>query len=122
MSRRLVGLVVAIAAFSFVYLHFEFFPSRVGPDPETARTEIQQWVLKAGGQTFSDLSVKRIHARNEAGISVADVEFRQLYYEANGLGQRYTGEGKVEFVRMGRLFRPAWTIARVRLVDKDRLP
>lgn len=120
MSKRLIGLVAAMAAISFVYLHFEFFPGRVGPNRETAQAEIRVWAQKVSGQSFSDLTVKRIHARNELGISVADVEFRQFYYEAKGLGQRYTGEGKVEFVREGGLLRPHWAISQVRLVDNGQ--
>lgn len=120
MSKRLVVLIAAIVAFSFVYLHFEFFPGRIGPDDEMARAEVKQWARQASGQSYADVSVVRVNARNPSGVSVVDVEFRNFYYEANGLGQRYTGRGQVEFVRVGGMFRPAWTISQVRLVDAQQ--
>lgn len=119
MSKRLIVPVCAVAALSFVYLHFEFFPGRVGPDRVAAQAEIQQWAQDVSGQSF-DVSVGRVYARNPSGVSVVDVEFRNFYYEANGLGQRYTGRGQVEFVRVGPMFRPAWTISQVKLVDSGQ--
>jgi hypothetical protein len=120
MSKRLLLVLAPVALFAFVYLHFEYFPSRVGPSLGTAQTELDEWAEKMSAGSTYDAQVKKVRVSDATGVAVADVDFRYLYYEAQGVSQRYTGRGEVAFVRVGKIFRPAWSISKVTLVDNQQ--
>ena len=120
MSKRLLLILAPIALLAFAYLHFEYFPSRVGPTPKAAQTEIDEWAQTMSGGATYYAQVKKVHVSDSSGVAVADVAFSHLYYQAQGVSQRYTGRGEVDFVRVGKIFRPAWAISKVKLVDNEQ--
>ena len=120
MSKRILLVLAPFAVVTFVYLHFEYFPAHGGPDLKTAQSDVNRWAQEVSRQSNCDLRVKKVRAVDDEGMAIAEVEVRYLYYEADGLAQRYAGPAEVAFVRAGRMFRPSWNIANVKLLDKQQ--
>jgi hypothetical protein len=120
MGKRLFLIIAPLAVLTFVYLHFEYFPGRVGPDLETAQADVNEWAQKVSRQSNCSLRVTKVHPADDAGIAVAEVDVRYLYYEDRGIAQRYVGRAEVGFVRTGRFLRPSWNIRKVTLLDEQK--
>ena len=120
MAKRLFLVIAPLAVLTFVYLHFEYFPGHVGPALETAQADVNQWAQKVSRQSNCDLRVTKVHPADDAGVAIAEVNVRYLYYEADGVGQRYVGPAEVGFVRAGRFLRPSWSIKKITLLDQQK--
>lgn len=120
MSKTLLLIIGSVVILGFVYMHFEWFPGHTGPDRASAQVEIRQWAEQVSGVSNPDVRITHVSVPDGSGVAGVDVAFHNFYYEAGGSGQRYSGKGRVDFVRVGPMFRPRWTISRVTLLDKER--
>jgi len=118
MSKPLIAIIGAAVIIGFVYMHFEWFPGHSGPDQASARAQIAGWAEQVSGQGNPDVRVARISVPDDAGVATVEVAFHNFYYELEGSGQRYSGQGRVDFVRVGPMFRPRWVMTKVSLLDR----